>query len=516
MRKSVAIFGAGVGGLTAAHQLFKFCNVDIYEKKDTIGGLARSSRDKDGCATEYCWRVYFGFYKNLFGIMSEIPIENNKTVLDNLTVYKHVNFIDTELSFTDKLKVIYSILYGVTSCDDRLYDLDSMTWWESMNGSSDSNLFRSIGGWLGMDRYKGSYNSVIRVGMEMQIIESYLDNSYNDFVTTKPTSEAWFDPWYIYLKSSVNFHLEHELVEIVIDDNKIQYVIVKDQNGTKIVYADYYIFSIPVEAFASLIKRTPKLQFNNILELEKTCLHMQLSFQIYFNKKIELGANAYLIVDSPWDIIVLCYDEIFCTDICTKIPNVKSAWSVAACTAYTKGIIFNKPMNLCSYDEIVIELWEQITRSRTLQDVIHKNNGFYLEKELVIKWAELWPSYRYSDGKLLTSEPKFTNNINSKKLRPSFKTDIDNLYIATGYIQETIDIFSMEAACIAGKAVAYHILNIATIKPIYIERPCIFKIFRDIDYICYSLNLPNINPALIVFLLVFLIVIITNKIRKSF
>ena len=94
----IAIFGGGVGGCTVAHELSKIPNYDIniYEKKNEIGGLARSSRDSDLCATEYCWRMFFHPYHNVFKIMSEIPLieDPNKTVLNNLTTSSGTNISD--------------------------------------------------------------------------------------------------------------------------------------------------------------------------------------------------------------------------------------------------------------------------------------------------------------------------------------------------------------------------------------------------------------------------------------
>ena len=90
--KTITIIGGGIGGLTVAHELSKYndYNITIYERNDDIGGLARSKRDKDGCATEYCWRVFFGFYDNLFKTFSEIK-DNNQSILNYLTPYKHLN-----------------------------------------------------------------------------------------------------------------------------------------------------------------------------------------------------------------------------------------------------------------------------------------------------------------------------------------------------------------------------------------------------------------------------------------
>lgn len=496
----VAIFGAGIGGLTTAHQLSKYPNIeiDIFEKKDQIGGVARSSRDRDGCSTEYSWRVYFGFYDNLLQLMTEIPIpDSSKSVRDNLDKYHHLDISDNPITFVDTSKTFANILYGITSCDARLYELDNLSWWNSLKTTANSHVFRAIGGWFGMDRYRGSYNSVIR-GIEQTSSGQY-------YITNKPTSEAWFNPWYEHLrKNNVKFNMESELTGIIIRNNKIISTIVVDKFGNyRPIIADYYVFCIPVDSFAKLIHNSPELMqhtyFQNIIELNKTCLHMQLSFQLYFNKQISLGINknAFLIVDSPWDIIVLSYDIGFTNSIiCHDLPNVKDAWSIAACTAYIPGIVYIKPMNQCTYDEIIIELWAQLLNSKKLKELVYQNNGFHLTTDLIVKWAPLWGTFHFNGKNLVTSEPKFTNNIGSRRLRPNFKTPIKNMYIATGYVKDTIDIYSMESAVIAGKAVAHEIIDYSD-KPTYRPRPLILAPLRAMDTVYYKLNLPNLTPAII-------------------
>lgn len=517
--KKIAIFGAGVGGMSTAHELSKLGNykIDIYEKKDIVGGLARSRRDQKGCATEYCWRVFFGFYNNLLRIMSEIKDNDNNNLLKYLTKYKHVNVSDTDLTLKDKLILGNNILYGLTSSDKRLKDLDNTTWLSSL-GVEKSNVLQEIGPWLGMDRNNGSYNSVIRVGMEMQIYQTYTNSNYNDYITTRPTSEALFDPWMKNLISSgVDFHLNNELVNLDFNNNKITSAYIRDSNNNiKKIEADYFIFSIPIEVLAKLVETIPELNkhsLKNSIKLRDTCLHTQLSFQVYFNKPIKMkdNGNAFLIVDSVWDLIVLCYDQAYVdTEICYKIPNAKGAWSIAVCTAYTKGIVYNKPFNECSYEEIITEIWAQIMKSKTLKEYIKENNDFELSDNLIIRWAPIWPTFEYIDGKQQTNEPKFTNNAGSLELRPNIKTHIDNLFIATGYAKESIDIFSMEAAAISG-IYAANLIDNRINKPKMLERPLPFYPFRKLDELFYLLDIPNLNPVLFILAIVLVIYLIIKN-----
>jgi uncharacterized protein with NAD-binding domain and iron-sulfur cluster len=85
----VAIFGAGISGLTVAHELIsRGFQVDVYEKDSVVGGMAKSLRmQNNNMPTEHSWRGYAPFYKNTFQIQKQIPIkhncENNNNIIDN-------------------------------------------------------------------------------------------------------------------------------------------------------------------------------------------------------------------------------------------------------------------------------------------------------------------------------------------------------------------------------------------------------------------------------------------------
>uniref|UniRef100_A0A6C0C9A0 Amine oxidase domain-containing protein n=1 Tax=viral metagenome TaxID=1070528 RepID=A0A6C0C9A0_9ZZZZ len=521
MTQKIAVFGGGIGGLTVAHQLSKFpqYEINIYEKKDVIGGLARSSRDDTKCVSEYCWRAYFDFYDNLFGIMREIPLieDPSKSVIDNLTNCSNTNFSDKEFTLKDKIIGVKKILYGVTSCDGRLDLLDNISWWKSLEGTDNSNLYRATSSWLGGNRYRCSYKSVIKVGMEMDIIPKLYHN-YMNYVTTQPTSEAWFRHWQKHLTdNNVKIHFNTQLEKVDIVNNKI---ISATLSTGEVITADYYVFALPVEILDIIIARTPELQQGqllNINELKHLGFQMQLSFQVYFDRSISLGINpgrgknnTFFIIDSPWDVVVLQYDKIYKgVELCKDISSAKGGWSVAVCTPDSVGIVYGKPFYRCTYDEIITELWQQMYTCKSLQKKIYEENGYTMEEDMVIKWSPMWPGYAYIDGMIKTNEPKFTNNAKTGALRPSIRTHIPNLFIATGYCREAIDIFSTDAAASSGKSVAYAIhgpeLEQATVR----RRPIIFAPFRAIDEVMFSNNLPNINPAIIFSFIFFVIVLVT-------
>ena len=74
-KPKISIIGAGISGLTVAHELIKkgFL-VDIYEKDEEAGGMAKSKRTKNNVPTEHSWRGYGPFYYNFFDIAKQIPV----------------------------------------------------------------------------------------------------------------------------------------------------------------------------------------------------------------------------------------------------------------------------------------------------------------------------------------------------------------------------------------------------------------------------------------------------------
>ena len=71
----INIYGAGISGLTVAHELIdKGFKVNVYEKNNIAGGMARSIRNSNNIPTEHSWRGYGPFYYNLFNIMKRIPL----------------------------------------------------------------------------------------------------------------------------------------------------------------------------------------------------------------------------------------------------------------------------------------------------------------------------------------------------------------------------------------------------------------------------------------------------------
>src|SRR5450830_853028 len=91
--KTIAIFGAGIAGLSAAHELTQLgYSVSVYESTGEPGGFFRSSRvGRDNMPSEYSWHGMGPWYHNTFDVMRKIPL-NEKGNLYDLALSRSIAF----------------------------------------------------------------------------------------------------------------------------------------------------------------------------------------------------------------------------------------------------------------------------------------------------------------------------------------------------------------------------------------------------------------------------------------
>jgi uncharacterized protein with NAD-binding domain and iron-sulfur cluster len=84
--KSIIIFGAGIAGLSAAHELRDLgYDISVYEALNQPGGFFRSARSSESnMPTEYSWHGMGPWYHNTFDLMHKIPFNDNQKLYDSV------------------------------------------------------------------------------------------------------------------------------------------------------------------------------------------------------------------------------------------------------------------------------------------------------------------------------------------------------------------------------------------------------------------------------------------------
>lgn len=493
MPKKIIILGAGVGGLTVAHELVHSKKTDyeihIYEKNNCIGGMARSGyKERYGVKlpTEYCWRIYGPNYDNLREILKQIPLKDNplKTVLDNLidirdyliadqkTVFRMNNRPMTlllmrrafkNIPFQQKFYVFSKLLYCFMIATDRLNLLDNKTWKEYIDPHDllchdmKKYIIDIMGPYLGAEAAQVNVPSVVKT------LESFKFFNHPISVMGAPTSEAWFDHWKKHLEiNGVTFHLNASVTDIYPEGDSVKFALLSDE---KKVTGDVFFCCMSLDSVASL----PSLKIIGIDVLAKRSRQLMVGIQLYFDKKIVLPHQytALYIPDSPWQLVIEPQGSIWNK----RYNDVADVWSIGLCDPIRPGLLIKKPFVECTHEEIKNEVWHQIITSEL---------GEYLNLATIqILEHHLWDTYVFNGKTLCTDEPKFSTNKGTYYLRPGNHTAFKNFYFATGYTQTETDMFEMESAAESGRRAA-RILE-KSIRVVTTNRPLFFSFYRWFD-----------------------------------
>lgn len=266
-KRTVAILGGGIGGLSAAHELIeRGFDVEIYERRDVPGGKARSfyHRPPDepdagswphGLPAEHGFRFFPGFYRHVTDTMRRIPFFDHGTpVFDNLvetTEFALARYDaapiklptrmpgslrqlqrDLERYLHEELPVfepgelefyaerIWQIL---TSSQERRNDEYERTgWWDYIGAEQRSLTYRKYLGNLSRTLVAANPRRVSTRTNGNTFVQMLLDvgrsGSQVDRVLNGPTNEVWIHPWLQYLLGrGCRYYLNTQVESIEID-----------------------------------------------------------------------------------------------------------------------------------------------------------------------------------------------------------------------------------------------------------------------------------------------------------
>jgi uncharacterized protein with NAD-binding domain and iron-sulfur cluster len=306
--RTVAVLGAGVAGLTAAHELAdRGYRVTVYERK-ALGGKARSIPVPNSGALplpgEHGFRFFPGFYRNVTDTMRRIPFPGNVNgVWDNLTratsyLHSGLNRADltiplpfpiptlpnpiTPKAFIDSIAAVLQTLLRlppleavyaaqklavyVTSCTERkLGQWDHVTWEDYIGAehkSAEYNRYLADGIIRNLAASKSKDASAHSIGLvgeasvwSILLLGNDHDCKGFDRVLNGPTSARWIDPWVQHLRSrGVNFVVGQAFSGLTVNGKHVVSAAVTDPGGgQRTVLADYYISAVPCEKLAPLL-----------------------------------------------------------------------------------------------------------------------------------------------------------------------------------------------------------------------------------------------------------------------
>ncbi|KAF0844837.1 hydroxysqualene dehydroxylase [Nocardia caishijiensis] len=506
--KTVAIFGGGMAGLSAAHELIeRGYDVTVYEPAH-LGGKARSlgvpgtaGPGRQDLPGEHGFRFFPGCYRNVPDTMSRIPFPGNPNgVLDNLvrvegTVAGFENtapiFLPVELGGVTQLtpQVIQNSIIGAlrfipdlpahelaffakqmtmwftSSTERRFGQWEYVTWEQIMRAEGKSPAYRKYlvnaltRITVAAKPQTSSARTIGTIGEALVLAGTGLVPEFSggvDRILNRPTNAAWIDPWVAYLRSlGVRFVIGQGASALRLAGGRIESATVSGTGGTTTVTADHYICAMPVDRVVDLLSPAILDADPRLAGMRDLVTDWMVGIQYFLRRPTHMPEGHIAALGSPWALTALRQAPMWVGDFAATYGDgsVVECLSVDISDWDTPGLRYGRTAKECGAEEIATEVWAQLkTWLNTGTD--------WLRDEDIHSW-HLDPGITWSADGIHNATPLLVNTVGSYDNRPEAHCAIPNLYFGGDHIRSHIDLATMEGANESGRAAANAVLDSA-------------------------------------------------------
>ncbi|NKY58891.1 hydroxysqualene dehydroxylase [Nocardia flavorosea] len=507
--KEVAIFGGGMAGLSAAHELAeRGFRVTVYEPA-YLGGKARSlgvpgtgTGGRADLPGEHGFRFFPGCYQNIPDTMRRIPFPGNPDgVLDNLirvegtvagfrdrppivapveiagldqlTPQNLQNSIVSAFGFIPELPPHELAFFGkqmlmwfTSSTERRFGQWEYLTWEQIMRADGKSAAYRAYlvnaltRITVAAKPHLSSARTIGTIGEALVLAGTGLIPQFSggvDRILNRPTNAAWIDPWVDYLRSrGVQFVMGQRASRLSCAGGRIDSVTVTDAHGTATsVVADHYICAMPVEKTVPLLNDRILAADPHLAGMRELLTDWMVGIQFYLRRPTEIPEGHIAALGSPWALTALRQAPMWVGDFAGQYGDgsVQECFSVDISDWDTPGILHGRPAKQCTAAEIAAEVWAQLK--------VWLNTGTgWLRDEDIHSW-HLDPGISWSGGTTHNETPLLVNTVGSYDHRPYAHCAIPNLFFGGDHVRSHIDLATMESANESGRSAANAIIDAA-------------------------------------------------------
>jgi len=517
-RDTVAVLGAGVAGLTAAHELIeRRFDVTVFENRTEVGGKARSmlvagtgTGGRPDLPAEHGFRFFPGFYRHVPDTMRRIPYTDGtragKTVFENLVPADRITIARRgapdiavpahlpispwdiglvleamfrgggEVSAADIAFFSEKLLTLVRACEERRFrEFEQESWWDfTRAGARSRNYQKFLADGLTrtlvaaqareMSARTGGY-ILLQLLSDLTRVGAHIDRVLNG-----PTSEVWIRPWVNHLERlGVVFHRDTRAVKIDCQDHRIRRIWTRSPASSKAGGPtvdhefDYYVVAVPLEVLVPDVA-TPRLEGPGLLndDLKKADPGLERLGQL--RTRWMNGVMFYLRQDLPLGRGHTLYID---SEWALTSISQQQFWPEVDLSRRGDGTV----KGILSVD---VSDWTSpgtngkpamhCTRREIVEEVwtqlkqsLNDDRAAELAEEPM---AFLDPSIEWPNPNVATNlEPLLINTAGSWNYRPEAVTGIENMFLAGDYVRTYTDLATMEGANEAGRRAVNGILE---------------------------------------------------------
>ena len=536
--KKVAVFGAGIAGLTVAHELARRGYlVSVYEPNSEAGGFFRSARRaiNDNMPSEYSWHGMGPWYHNVFDLMKEIPFDESHSLYEQ-ALSRPIDFgmaaDDGQTQFDDtwllNMKGMFRMTWRdvvlgswlmlktwVADCRSREHysTLNAAEAWRPWLSEPCLHIWRSsYGPWIGSDWLNVSLHTTGQFFRKQLITApahyhpadaegpAWWHGARDGWLLLRgPSNEYWFNRWVEYLGTlGVEFAWNTALVELRYDGQKCTGACL--QTG-ETIQADFYVLAANPFAAAEVLSRTPELEREDQLRLFRPLVqdgpHTQVSLRIAFSERVAWPRNraAIVVASSEFDLTLFAEEQVWDQDVSLG-SGVRSLWTVTACVSKVRGCLYGKSVEECTKEQFIEEVKAQLHNCSGLNALIQEANAGRSLCDFTILRVEVWHEWQFSPEGIRGGQPKWVNRVGNQAFLPTQVTPVENLALAGAHTRTDVDVWSIEAAVESGRRAAQ--VFEPSVKVLGQYRPWWLLLLRSLDNLLYRLNAPNVLDVILI------------------
>lgn len=537
MPKSVAVFGAGIAGLSAAHEFVKLgYEVSVYEADSEAGGFFRSGRiPGDGnMPSEYSWHGIGPWYHNTFDLMRQIPFDEAGSLYDrglsrpiefcvapdNRPAMFYPGIVQLprmfQLARWEGLRWAWLLIKTFASdrrSREHYSSLNAAEQWQPLLSQRGGRLWRAtFGPWIGSDWTNVSLHQAgqfFRKQLSSKPAHPHKADEEGPewshgardgwLLLRGPSSECWFGKWVSHLQQQgVRFFWHEPLARLDHDGTAITSA--QLESGAS-VEADVYVLATTPFAAADILERTPSLAAQDQLGLLRPLTqggpHTQVSFRIAFAEKINWPRErtAVVIADSEFNLTLFAQEQVWSADV-ELGDGIKSVWTGTACVATVPGPVYGLPLTHCTKDQFIEEVKAQLARCAGLDLLVKEANQGRSWTSFPIVRIEVWHEWRFSSDGISSTQPKWVNTTTTQAYQPTQATQVPNLVLAGAHTRTEADVWSIEGAVESGRRAARVIEPSVQVLPQYVSP--YLRVIRAIDNACFALGAPHVFDLVLI------------------
>ncbi|KNB53715.1 FAD-dependent oxidoreductase [Streptomyces caatingaensis] len=523
--RTVAVLGGGVAGLTAAHELAeRGFEVTVYERKDALGGKARSM-DVPGSARggrrplpgEHGFRFIPGIYHNLPDTLRRIPFPGKAHgVHDNLVAPSEALFARTgreDLRFpfagwssrpgpltpdevrralTAYLETFAGLpaheiahfagrmLVWFTSCDERrVGDWERVPWWEFTHAARMSPTYQRLL-CIGITRnIVATKAEVASTRTVATMLEAFVFNALGrgadgapDRILDAPTNEAWIDPWVAHLRSlGVEFRTGWAARDLRLEGGRITGAVLEGPGGARhTAEAGHFVSAMPVEHARETWNAELRAADPQLARCDRLRTDWMTGIQFYLTEPTPIVHGHINHIDSAWSLTSISQAQFWPRHDFRRDFGDGTVADCLSCdiSEWDKpGILYGRTAKQCTREEVAREVWAQLKAG------LNDTGRTVLRDSVLHSWF-LDPAVELDGSHASNDEQLLIHPVGTWANRPTARTAVPNLFLAGDYVATDIDLATMEGANASARAAVNALLDETgsrasrcTITPLY-------------------------------------------------